>query len=217
MTATGLSNDIQHVSFAEYINIWPLAGQLEMLQMFGFGAPREVVEGNDAAAQLAENYLTQPIHFAADKLGLTIERIERKGNLAISSERIEAPVMTIEAGTVGMVSYAWTGYVAGKPFYTTEVFWYLGDAMRPERCKGANDFWTIDIEGRPSFSIEVTAKASLERDTYIEPGEPVPPSYVATVVAMLQSVPVVVQATPGLLLPALPQFHWMPDQRLGAG
>jgi 4-hydroxy-tetrahydrodipicolinate reductase len=215
MLATGLSNDVQHIHFAEYINIWPLAGQLQMLQMFGFGAQREAVEANQAAAQLAENYLTQPIHFIADRLGIAIDRIERTANLATSPVKIEAPVMTVEAGMVGMVSYAWTAYAKGKPFYTTEVFWYLGDAMRPERCRGANDFWTIDIEGRPSYAIEIAAKASLVRDSYIEPGEPVPPSYIATVVAMLQSVPAVTAAPPGLMLPALPQFHWKPDQRLG--
>lgn len=210
MMATGLTNDVTHVKFAEYINIWPLAGALEMLQMFGFGAPGEAV--SDAAAMLAQNYLTMPIYYAAEKLGLTVDRIERTGNLAESPIDIEAPVMTIKAGTIGMVSYSWTGYVADRPFYTTEVYWYLGDGMRPAIAQ-TDDFWTIDIEGRPSLAITIAGKASFQNDVVISPDEPVPSSYVMTVVAMVQAVPAVIDAAPGLMLPALPQFHWKPDMR----
>jgi 4-hydroxy-tetrahydrodipicolinate reductase len=210
--ATGLSNDVKHVRFAEYFNIEPLAGALEMLQLFGFGAPREQVEKNDAAAMLAENYLRQPILFAADRLGVKLERIERRSRLVESPVSIQAPVMTIEAGTIGMVSYSWTGYADGKPFYTTEVYWYLGEVMRPPECP-VNDFWTIEIEGRPSLRITVAGQASYEDDIYIRSDEPAPPGYIMTVVAMVQAVPAVIAAEPGLMLPALPQFHWKPDMR----
>lgn len=209
---TGLSNDITHIRFGEYFNIEPLAGAMEMLQLFGFGAPRDQVEKNDAAAMLAENYLRLPILFAADQLGLKIDRIERKARLAEAPVDIQAPVMTIKAGTIGMVSYSWTGYVDDKPFYTTEVYWYLGEVMRPPECP-VNDFWAIEIEGRPSLKITVAGQASYAENIYIRPEEPAPPGYIMTVVAMMQAVPAVIASAPGLMLPALPQVHWKPDMR----
>jgi hypothetical protein len=161
---------------------------------------------------MAENYLKQPIQFVADQLGITLDRIERKSQHRVTSSAIKTPAITIEPGTVGCVSYAWTAYVAGQPFYTTEVYWYLGKAMRPEAAKG-DDFWTIEIEGRPSLRVSVESQASFAQNLYIRPDEPSPPGYISTVAAMLQAVPAIIDAPPGLLLPALPQFHWKPDLR----
>jgi 4-hydroxy-tetrahydrodipicolinate reductase len=209
---TGLSNDITAVRFQEFFNAEPLAGAIETLQLFGFGAPLEQVEQNVAVAIMAENYLKQPILFAAERLGIKLDRIERKSQHRVAGSAIKTPAMTIEPGMVGCVSYAWTAYVGGKPFYTTEVYWYLGPIMRPESAKG-DDFWTIEIEGRPSLRATVESKASFAEDIYIRAAEPTPPGYLSTVVAMVQSIPVVIEAAPGLLSPALPQFHWKPDLR----
>ncbi len=209
---TSLTNDVSRIRFQEFFNAEPLAGALETLQMFGFGAPLEQVEQNIAVAMMAENYLKQPIQFAADKLGIKLDRIERKSQHRVAPSPIETPSMTIQPGTVGCVSYAWTAYANGKPFYTTEVYWYLGAVMRPETAKG-DDFWTIEIEGRPSLRVTVESKASFAEDIYIRADEPTPPGYLSTVVAMVQSIPAVIDANPGLLAPALPQFHWKPDLR----
>jgi hypothetical protein len=212
LLATGLSNDITSIRFQEFFNAEPLAGALETLQMFGFGAPLEQAEQNLAVAAMAENYLRQPILFAADQLGIELDRIERKAQHQVAPVTIRTPATTIEAGTVGTVSYAWTAYARGQPFYTSEVYWYLGDVMRPAAASG-NDFWTIEIEGRPSLRVTVAAQASYKDELYIRPEEPTPPGYIMTVVTMVQAIPVVVKAAPGLLLPALPQFHWKPDLR----
>lgn len=212
LLATGLSNDVTHIRFQEFINAEPLAGALEMLQMFGFGSPLEEAEKNQGAALMAENYLRLPIEFAADQLGVELERIERRGQLQVAPTAIDTPAGRVEEGTVGLVSYVWTGYANGRPFYTTEVYWYLGEVMRPASA-GGHDFWTIEIEGRPSLRITVNGMASCAEDIYIRPEEPATPSYVMTVVAMLQAVPAVIAAQPGILLPALPQFHWRPDLR----
>lgn len=212
LLATGLSNDITHIKFQEFFNAEPLAGALDTLNMFGFGAKKEEAERNVAVAMLAENYLRQPIQFAADQLGIRIDRIDRRSQLQTTPVAIKTPAKTIEPGTVGTVSYAWTAYANGKPFYTTEVYWYLGEAMRPATALG-NDFWTIEIEGRPSLRISIASMASYKDNIYIRPDEPTPPGYTMTVVTMVQAIPAVVAAAPGLLLPALPQFHWKPDLR----
>ena len=209
---TGLTNDVKQIRFQEFFNVEPLAGALETLQLFGFGATLEQAQKNSFAGMMAENYLKQPIQFAADRLGIKLDRIERVSQHRTTSVPIETPVMTLAAGTVGCVSYAWTAYVGSVPFYTTEVYWYLGKSMRPEVAKG-DDFWTIEIEGRPSLRVSVESKASYAEDLYTRPDEPAPPGYLSTIVAIVQSIPAVVAAEPGFLLPALPQFHWKPDMR----
>jgi 4-hydroxy-tetrahydrodipicolinate reductase len=210
--ATGLTNGVECIKFQEFFNAEPLGGAIETLQMFGFGSPKEKAEQNQMIAMLAENYLRQPIQFVADQLGVKLDRIERVAQMQTAPTAIKTPAMTIEAGTVGTVSYAWHAYSQGRLFYTTEVYWYLGDVMRPAAATG-NDFWTIEIEGRPSLRITVASLASYRDNLYIKPDEPTPPGYIMTVVAMVQAIPAVVAAAPGLLLPALPQVHWRPDLR----
>lgn len=212
MLLTGLTNDVTHIKFQEFFNAEPLAGALQTLQMFGFGAPKEVAEQNQMVAMLAENYLKEPILFAADKLGIKLDRIERKPQLKTTDKLIKTPAMDIQPGTVGCVSYAWTAYSNGKPFYTTEVYWFLGDGMRPEGCVG-NDFWTVEIEGRPSLKVTVASQASFAENLYMRPDEPSPPGYTLTVVTMVQAIPALIAAPPGLMQPDMPQFHWKPDQR----
>ncbi|MEJ2410939.1 MAG: hypothetical protein P8Y48_16970, partial [Novosphingobium sp.] len=131
MLMTGLSNDVTHIGMQEFFNAADLGESLELLQLFGFGGSLEAANENMAVAMLAENYLIQPIHFAAEKMGFTIDRIERRSQHKVTDQEIVTPAMTIPAGTVGLVSFAWTGYVDGQPFYTTEVFWYVGETMRP--------------------------------------------------------------------------------------
>ena len=212
MLLTGLTNDVTHIKFQEFFNTAPMAGAADLLALFGFGKPIEEVKNNDAAAMLAENYLREPIMFAADKLGITLDRIERTSQLQPAQQSISTPFMEIEPGTVGLVSYAWTGFCDNKPFYTTEVFYFMGDSMRPENCVG-DDFWTVEIEGRPSVKATIASQASFAEDLVMRPDEPSPPGYTTTVITMIQAIPALVEAEPGLMQPDMPQFHWKPDLR----
>jgi 4-hydroxy-tetrahydrodipicolinate reductase len=120
--------------------------------------------------------------------------------------------MNVKKGTVACVSYSWTAFVKDKPFYTTEVFWYLGQEMRPEFAVG-DDCWTVTIEGRPSIKATIESKGSFARNLKMLQEEPAPPGYLTTVVAMIQAVPMVISAPPGLLLPSAPEVHWKTDMR----
>ena len=212
MMLTGLTNDVTYIKFQEFFNAEPLAGALQTLQLFGFGSPKDVAEKNLMVAMLAENYLIEPIHYAADKLGIKIDRIERTPQLATTKTLIKTPAMDIQPGTVGCVSYSWTAYSKNKPFYTTEAYWFLGDGMRPEGCVG-NDFWTVQIEGRPSLKVTVASQASYAENLYMRDNEPSPPGYLLTVITFVQAIPNVVAAPPGLMYPDMPQMHWKRDLR----
>ncbi|MDB5971494.1 MAG: 4-hydroxy-tetrahydrodipicolinate reductase [Hydrocarboniphaga sp.] len=209
---TGLTNDVESIKFQEFFNAEPLAGALETLQLFGFGADKAAAEQNVAVAMMAENYLKQPILYVADRLGIKLDRIERTAQLRNAPQDIVTPATTVAKGTVGLVSYAWTAYANGKPFYTTEVYWYLGDVMRPDTAKG-DDFWTIAIEGRPSLQVTVASQASFVKNITIAPEEPSPAGYIMTIVTLVQAIPRVIDAPAGLLLPEMPEIHWKPDLR----
>ena len=212
ISMTSLSNDVEHIRMQEFFNAEDLAESAATLDLFGFGKSLEEVNANDAVAMMAENYLTQPIHYAADQLGVSIDRIERVNQHCATDNSIEIPATTVPAGTVGTLSYAWTAYVDGKPFYTTEVYWYLSEAMRPAVAT-CDDFWVIEIEGRPSTRVTIESKASIKNDKKMFDNDPTPPGYYATVVNLVQSIPMVIEAEPGVKIPAMPEVHWKPDMR----
>lgn len=212
MLLTGLSSDVTHIRFQEFFNAESMVGSTAMLQLFGFGSPIEEAERNPTVAMLADNYLRQPILFVAEKLGIKLERIERTSQLKAAEALIRTPAMDVPAGAVGLVSYAWTAIAEGKPFYTTEVYWYLSESMRPEGCIG-NDFWTITVEGHPSIKATVAAQASFAQDLATRAEASAPPGYLITVMPLIQAIPSVISAPPGLMLPEMPQMHWKPDMR----
>ncbi|MEJ2458439.1 MAG: hypothetical protein P8Y58_09955 [Novosphingobium sp.] len=212
MLMTNVTNDVTHIHMQELFNAADMADSLDLLNLFGFGGPLEAAENNPAVETLAQNYLIQPIHYAADQLGITVERIERISQHATTSTDIETPVMTVKAGTVGLISFKWVGYADGKPFYTTEVFWYLGEAMRPSFAT-CDDFWTVTIEGRPSVRVSVESKASMLTGDKFLNGDMTSPGYYMTVVAMVQAIPTVEAAAPGIFVPAMPEGHGKRDMR----
>lgn len=212
MLLTNLTNDVQHIRMQELFNAEDLGGAGQTLQMLGFGMPKEEAVKNKAVAMFAENYLVQPIRFIADRLGIEIERIDRVDQLVVAPSDIHTEAIDVRKGTVGCVSYAWTAFAKGKPFYTTEVFWYVGKEMRPDFAVG-DDCWTVTIEGRPSVKATIESKGSFARNLKMLQEEPTPPGYLTTVIAMIQAVPKVIDAAPGLLHPAMPEIHWKTDMR----
>lgn len=81
----------------------PVQGGVDLLQAFSFGEAIEDAQKGLGVALLAENYLIQPIHYAADRLGLAVNQIERCSQHKLADRDIWTAI-TIQAGTVGLVS-----------------------------------------------------------------------------------------------------------------
>jgi hypothetical protein len=56
-------------------------------------------------------------------------------------------------------------------------------------------------------------RGSFKRNEVFLPNNPSLGAYMATVMAMVQAIPHVIKAPPGVMLPQMPQIHWKPDMR----
>ena len=212
-TLTGISNGIESISLREFFNAEHLEGGKATLQLFGFGSTKKVVEANPIAAMMAQNYLTADIHYLADRLGIKVDRIERSSNHGIAKADINLPgVIDIKKGTLGRITFRWTGFVKEVPFFVVEVNWCLTQAMMPPEAKG-DDFWLVEIEGQPSCRLGLEVQGSFKRNQVFLKNNPSLGAYMATVMAMVQAIPHVIAAKPGIMLPQMPQMHWKPDMR----
>jgi 4-hydroxy-tetrahydrodipicolinate reductase len=212
-TMTGISNDIQCIRVDEYFSCQHLTNGKEILPLYGFGTPVEEVEKNETSGILVGHYLTGPIHYMADKLGVPLDRIERTSHHKVVTEDITIPgVITARKGTVGTLSFKFTGYSNGRPMFVNRTRLYLHESLRPREAKG-DDYWIIQIEGQPSTRLGLEITGSLKRNLPRLPNNPAPGGYFATVIPMIQAIPMVIDAAPGLHVTAMPEVHWKPDMR----
>lgn len=215
LAATGLSDAVERVSLSEYVNVEHITGGAEFLSVMGFGMETADPDAVNAVAGTVANYLTQYLHYAAEAMGLTIERLEREDEHLPAPADLEIPgVFTLKAGTVALVRFRWTAHCEEGPTLSTQVNWYATDAMRPHEAQGqGDDFWKVEIEGRPSvrFSGELCGTLGGER---VHPQNPIHPSMLATAVTAVQAIGKVIDAEPGVTVVDPPQVHWKRDQRV---
>lgn len=215
LTATGLCNAVERISLSEYVNIEHITGGAEFLTIMGFGMQATQPEMVDAVAGTVNNYLTQSLYYAAHHMGLTIERLERDDDHISTPADIEIPdLFTLKAGTVALVRFRWTAYCTDGPTLSTQVNWYATDAMRPQEAQGhGDDFWKIQIDGRPSF--ELCAELSgMRSGEAVHPDNPTHPSMLGTAIPAVQAIASVIDAPAGVMVADAPQFHWKRDFRL---
>ena len=215
MVMSGLSNAIEQIRLMEFLNCEAMPGAGTFLKLMGFGMKQVDRDATEQTAALVGSYLTQYLYFAAEKMGKHIERVERAEQHVNTDTAIVIPnVVTIDAGTVARVSYGWTAYSDGQPFLSTQSNWYVTEKMRPPQALGkGDDYWIIEIEGRPSTRVSVEVHGSLNRKHQVNPQNPSNLSYLVTVIPAIQAIPAVIAAEPGIMIVCTPEFHWKADLR----
>lgn len=210
---TGVSNDIQSIRLDEFFNCQHMDNGADILAMFGFGSTAEEIAANPVAATISSDFLPMGMHYLADRVGMPIEHMECTAHHGCVDHDIVLPgVITAKAGTVSTVSYRWTGYASGKPMYVIQVHWYLHESLRAQTARG-DDYWLLQIEGQPSTRLGLEIMGSVEKELPMLAENPTASAYFASVITMVQAIPMVMEAAPGWLVPDMPQVHWKPDMR----
>jgi 4-hydroxy-tetrahydrodipicolinate reductase len=214
MTLTGFSNDIRQIKVEEYFDCIAQANP-GILEVIGLGGdPALAMDETSPALWYQKQYWFQMVAQVAEALGVELSRIEAASYSEPAPVRLESPILTIEAGRTGRVSYETTGYVGDEPFLVMRVGWYLTPLMKPDGVT-ADCQWIFSIEGRPSTRTVMSIEPTLTNlDTMA--GEPAAPGYVGFAICLIQAIPAVVAAPAGIRPTDLPAVHWRRDLRLGA-
>ncbi|MFI5915900.1 hypothetical protein [Dactylosporangium sp. NPDC051541] len=147
----------------------------------------------DVSATFDELY-SETLHFMADALGVTYDRIEPDHHLEFAAADLSVAAGVIPAGTVVATEWRWHGILGGERFITLSIIWTM-DPKLPRYA--GRDHWTIRMHGRPGVVMTLNL---VEPD---EPGVRTTAAQYVTAGPVLNAIPLVVAAPPGILRPTV--------------
>ena len=159
--------------------------RLPLQQKVGAGITRDEFQKRVVDGSVRHVGLRESATMIAQSLGWTLEGYEEQIDPMIADSAVTTPFLTVQAGQVAGVHQVGRGFVGGRELVTLDIAMYVG---------APNSHDTVQIEGNPS--VTVTVEGGLHGD-------------IATAAIVVNSIPRVVGAQPGLLTPNnLPTPHW---------
>jgi 2,4-diaminopentanoate dehydrogenase len=211
LTLSGLCTQLDTLTIREFVNL-SHQKNARGLELFGFnGDPAEQANQDNPLYLMLERYWGDTLAFLARVMFDEEARIERRTTYVAATEDVKIPAMTIRQGRTAAIRHVLTASIEGRPRLTIDEYLYHTARNRPYPYVDAADFYEVEIEGRPSsLKMRMALKASLAQDLDFWPGDPTPQAWYATATPMVQAIPGVMRAEPGLLLPEVPR-HFVQD------
>jgi len=189
LTLTGLCQTWEEVRILEIINYATYAQPTVIFDTMGFGTPLDHTPLllNPGILSFAWG---GTVHLLAEGLGVTLDDVRE-----VYEKRPTVKPMTIlgrpiEVGTMGALRFEVQGMVRGKPAIVVEHVTRLDDALAPEWPTG-NGSYRVLIKGVPSMQCEFEFQD--------EHGDHAVGGVLLTATKLVNAIPAVVEAKPGLL------------------
>ncbi len=148
--------------------------RLPFQQKIGAGLSPADFEKKRQTGTLRHVGLTESMHMIASRLGWTLTRTVDELSPIIAPRKLATPAMTIEAGFAAGVQQIGRGYVGGQQRITLT---FIAAVGQPDPAD------TVEIVGEPSFRSVIPGGINGD---------------IATAAMVLNAVPVVLRANPGL-------------------
>ena len=140
----------------------------------------------------------------ADMLEVELEGLEEFCDRWYTPEAFEVPIGPMAQGTLAAVRFGVAGIVNGERRLFAEHVTRMRHDMAPhwpQPPEGTTSVHRVEIEGRPSLTLDLTLRSA--------PGERESPGLLATAMRLVNAIPAVVKASPGVVTAF--------DLRLGGG
>jgi 2,4-diaminopentanoate dehydrogenase len=210
-TLTGLCTSVEKISLVEYAD----CGLSSRETLFGVGFGMTAEEAKEKTQYLQrmwqEYYFVESLDLVCQTTwGRSMDRFEvtqkyhpAERDIILDKATGDPTTISIKKGLTSGITNKFTGYVDDEPRVSIQVNWFLRPRNSPFPVKGG-DTWTIEIEAKPvSMRCQFDLFASLKGELEFHPGEQVTMAWYATVVPMLQAIPIVVGAPPGIVVPSV--------------
>ncbi len=172
LAATGACTDVWRVQVERVLDAGKRREPLQ--RKVGAGLSVDQWKAKKKTGTFGHIGLRESLLLVANGLGWRLDRIEETLDPMIAPERVETPFLTVQAGDAAGIHHVVTGYRGQAPLLTLDLKMYVG-AHEPRDA--------IYVEGTPP--IDLVVRGGIFGDT-------------ATIAALVNAVPLVIDASPGL-------------------
>ena len=204
LVLSGVSRVIDSVRVTEMFNYATYPDKAAVYEILGFGKPPEFTPF--AATPGVFTFGWGPVlHQLAAGLGVKVDHIEEDNERVAATEPFDTPTGHIAAGTIGAMRSTLTGYVGDKPTFVVDHVTRMRDDLAPDWPQphisippkdlgygpaSGRGLYRVEIEGSPSMRCEFEMAEDHDHDLGAR---------VAGASRMVNAIPAVCQAPPGLL------------------
>jgi hypothetical protein len=170
-----------------------------MINGMGFGQPLDFEPWVSIPGAIAGEWGGQ-IRLIGDALGVEVSEIRETFDRAVTNRTLEVAMGTVEAGTCGALRMQAIGVVDGREAIVIEHVTRLASDVAPDWPQGIGDLsYRVVIEGDPDIDATLTATLRDPQRAGIAGMTSGAGAMVATAMRVVNAVPYVVAAEPGLL------------------
>lgn len=170
-----------------------------MSDALGFGRPLDYAPWIGFEGAIAGEWQGQ-LRLVAEALGVEIQEVRETFDRAVTSRTLEVAMGTVEAGTCGALRMQAIGVVDGREAIVIEHVTRLAHDVAPDWPTGIGDLsYRVQITGIPDIDCTLTATLRDPQRAGIGGMTSGAGAMVATAMRVLNAVPYVVAAEPGLL------------------
>jgi 4-hydroxy-tetrahydrodipicolinate reductase len=188
ITLSRLCRRIDRITATEIVDMSGYQSEHMVKDVLGFGKSPDLKTDFDKTVP-AESAFAVCAHMVADAMGIEFDEIRARREVAVTDRELTLAAGTIDAGTVAAMKRTFQGILHDRVVLSLEFVWRVSNECAPDWPSGASR-WLIDIEGDPSLQSELvlSTTSGTGRATSL-----------AVATLLLNSVPTVCAAPPGLL------------------
>jgi 4-hydroxy-tetrahydrodipicolinate reductase len=188
-----MSRRIDHLTVTEVVDMSGYPSIHMVRDAIGFGLAPDAESAVDATNRdVYQNAFYVSMKMLADAIGIEVDEVTYRREVAVTDAPLEIAAGTIDAGTVGAMKMIFDGIVHGRPVIGLELIWRISDDVAPDWPSGGSNGsrWLVHVDGDPTIDSEIVLSTTTDagRATSLS---------VATL--LVNAIPTVIAAPAGLL------------------
>jgi 2,4-diaminopentanoate dehydrogenase len=204
---TSLSQRVDKITVQEFVDCSGVSGRQMLVDLMGMGKRPEEISVDSPMFRAVSVQYEQALGAAAEVLGLAIDEIRSAIQTGTSPADVEVACGTLPAGTVVGQILSWTAYRDGAPMLVAEEYWTVtSDIPGWELTLDRQFLVRVIVEGSPPIRVELTIGNDAISDL-----DGVSGGQLAVAMTAVRSIPYVLAAPPGVVIPPVFGAYRWPD------